>query len=117
MNRQGFSREDRIRRGLEFKAVFNHRHATTSGPLRVHTMPAPTPHSRLGLAVSRKVGNAVRRNRIKRLLRTAFQVVRDTNTHPMDIVIVVLPHTPQSLEQYRDYLSQALRHAEQDAKS
>jgi hypothetical protein len=35
----------------------------------------------------------------------------------MDIVIVVLPHTPQSLEQYRDYLSQALRHAEQDAKS
>ena len=74
MNRQGFSRKDRIRRGLEFKAVFNHRHATTSGPLRVHTMPASTPYSRLGLAVSRRVGNAVRRNRIKRIVRERFRL-------------------------------------------
>lgn len=115
MNKRGFGRNDRIRRGREFKAVFNTRHATTRGPLRVHTKPADTPHSRLGLAVSTKVGNAVRRNCIKRLLRTAFQAVRDRTSQPLDIVIVVLPHKPQSLAQYEDHLLQALQHAQQDA--
>lgn len=116
MNRQGLGKEDRIRRGREFKAVFEHRRATTNGPLRVHTMPASTPHARLGLAVSRRVGNAVRRNRIKRLLRTAFRALRDTTSQPLDVVIVVLPHELQSLNEYEKHLRKALHLAEQDAK-
>lgn len=47
--------------------------------------------TRLGLAVSRKVGNAVRRNRIKRLLRETFRLRQDLFPLGRDLVFMVRP--------------------------
>lgn len=44
------------------------------GPLMVFTRPNGLDHHRLGLAVGARVGGAVVRNRIKRLLREAFRL-------------------------------------------
>ncbi|KRE11858.1 hypothetical protein ASE63_19070 [Bosea sp. Root381] len=47
---------------------------------------------RLGLTASRKTGNAVKRNRIRRRLRAAAaQALRDQAARPCDIVIVARP--------------------------
>jgi ribonuclease P protein component len=47
---------------------------------------------RLGLTASRKTGNAVKRNRIRRRLRAAAaEALRDQTTTPCDIVIVARP--------------------------
>jgi ribonuclease P protein component len=46
-------------------------------------------HSRLGISVSRKAGNAVRRNRIKRLVREAFRLSRNVYPQGADIVLTV----------------------------
>ena len=44
--------------------------------------------TRLGLVVSRKVGNSVRRNRIKRLLREAFKHIFPSLACGLDLVII-----------------------------
>jgi ribonuclease P protein component len=43
---------------------------------------------RLGITVGKKVGNAVKRNRIKRLLREYFRLNRDAFRGSTDIVII-----------------------------
>lgn len=49
-------------------------------------------HSRLGFAVSKKVGNAVIRNRIKRLLRQWFRYSELKHKESIDIFITISPH-------------------------
>ena len=44
--------------------------------------------NRLGLTVSTKLGNAVRRNRIRRRLREAYRLFETKLSHGFDIVIV-----------------------------
>jgi len=46
---------------------------------------------RLGLTVSRKIGNAVRRNRVRRRLREVFRHNRARLEPPLDLVIHARP--------------------------
>jgi ribonuclease P protein component len=108
MTSQRLGPHDRIRGSSGFRTVFEHGRVSSSGPLRVHVHAASQDRSRLGLAVSRRVGNAVRRNRMKRLLRVAFRSSRNAWESPLDVVVVVLPHEPQSLEQYQHHLAKAV---------
>lgn len=52
--------------------------------------------SRLGISIPRKVGNAVRRNRIKRIVRETFRLHREIFPRFSDIVFAVRPGFPLS---------------------
>lgn len=50
---------------------------------------APGAEPRLGITASRRVGNAVARNRIKRVVREAFRATRDIWPPGCDVVVIV----------------------------
>jgi len=54
-------------------------------------LPNEESYNRLGISVHRKTGNAVRRNRIKRLIRESFRLNRDQLPPSCDIVFTVRP--------------------------
>ena len=65
---------------------------------------------RVGLTVSRKVGGAVERNRVKRLLREAAARVTPGLANDVDLVIVARPGLAEALETEKlEWLESELR--------
>ena len=70
---QHFRKSDRVVRQPDFQRAHDSDYFAADDVLVIKAVSNGLPHSRLGLAVSRRVGNAVVRNRWKRLLREAFR--------------------------------------------
>jgi ribonuclease P protein component len=85
--RETFSRDDRLRKRREFEECYASGVRVSGRHLQVFLLtagtarPSPDPESagrpRLGLSVSRRVGGAVDRNRVRRRLREIFRRNRD----------------------------------------
>jgi ribonuclease P protein component len=86
---ESFPRQLRLIRGEDFERVFGTKVFAADGVLVVSADKSPSEQTRLGLSVSRKVGNAVVRNRWKRLIREAFR--RQKNELPPGLDLVVRP--------------------------
>jgi ribonuclease P protein component len=89
----------RLSRSAEFERVYRHGRSTANRHLVLYTFPnASSSRARLGLSVSRKVGGAVERNRVKRLLREAFAQVEPELDPAQDIVVVARPEIRELIE-------------------
>lgn len=104
-----FTKAMRLRGRNAFKPVFDARVRKFSGPLTFHGMPNDLPQCRLGISVSKRIGNAAKRNRIKRLLREAFRLAQHDWPRGYDIVCVVKPHDVLVLAEYQKLLFKAVR--------
>jgi ribonuclease P protein component len=86
------ARAGRISRSAEFERVYRHGRSTANRHLVVYAFPNESSEApRLGLSVSRKVGGAAERNKVKRLLREAFAQVAGGLRPGHDVVVVARP--------------------------
>jgi ribonuclease P protein component len=79
---------ERLRSAGEFRRVFRRGRCHRTRYLRIHYAQSSRELSRLGLVVSRRVGNAVTRSRVKRLLRDVYRRRKGRISHPLDVVLV-----------------------------
>ena len=112
----GFPRRARICRHGDFRRVL--RQGQRAGDLRlvIWALPNDLEFTRLGLIVGRKHGNAVRRNRIKRVLREAFRLSRRRLPRGLDLACapragaeITLRETIESLTRIAERLARATR--------
>lgn len=93
------SSRGRLSRSAEFERVYRQGRSTANRHLVLYTFEnASTARPRLGLSVSRKVGGAVERNRVKRMLREAFARNEDGLRPGQDLVVVARPSAAEFVE-------------------
>ena len=108
------TRSRRLSRSADFEAVYRRGRSASSRHLVVYAFArdsaAGATEPRVGLTVSRKVGGAVERNRVKRLLREAAARVTPTLASDVDLVIVARPGLAEALNDEKlDWLEAELR--------
>ncbi|HEY2840989.1 MAG TPA: ribonuclease P protein component [Pirellulales bacterium] len=108
MPEAGLPPEYRLRFKADFDRVYAGRQSVADGVLRMVALPGECPHARLGLSVSRRVGNAVRRNRFKRLLREAFRLSR-AELPPLDLIVIPIGRGTPQLEPLQASIRQLSR--------
>jgi ribonuclease P protein component len=95
----------RLSRSAEFERVYRQGRSKGNRFLVLYAFPregeadaAPADGPRLGLSVSRKVGGAVDRNRVKRCLREAFWAESERLPEGSDYVVVARPDARELAE-------------------
>jgi ribonuclease P protein component len=98
MIRYLFRRSDRLRSRDDFDRVFCRRVRVSDDVLLIYGCRNDLSRSRVGLAVSKKIGGAVVRNRWKRLLREAYRLSRDDLPVGLDLVLLPKYEAQPSVE-------------------
>jgi ribonuclease P protein component len=104
-------RRRRLSRSAEFERVYREGRSHASRHLVLHSFPrnTDTDGPRLGISVGRKVGGAVERNRMKRLLREAFWSAAADLPPGHDFVLVARPDASELAARGEAAVEEALR--------
>ncbi len=78
-----------IKKNTDFKRVYNHKKSKANTFLVIYKMKNDYDYSRLGISVSKKVGNAIIRNKTRRRLKEIFRLNEHKIKQSYDIIVIV----------------------------
>lgn len=83
----------RITKNSDYREVFEKGSSVATRGLVLYRLPNGQALNRIGYVASKKVGNAVVRNRVKRLLKEAYRLYTDDINKGYDLVVIARPNT------------------------
>jgi len=93
MENSTFGKLERVRKRRDYLTVYQQGVRKHSEHFTCIVCPNPSGVRRLGITIVKKVGNAVTRNRIKRLIREFYRLHKPRLPAALDIVIMVKART------------------------
>lgn len=85
---QPMEKTERLRKNEEFRRVFKLGKAFVGDKIVVYISENGLSHNRVGITVSRKLGGAVERNQLKRIVREAWRACEGEFRKGFDLVLV-----------------------------
>lgn len=79
----------RVRKNEEFTEIITKKRSKASRCFVIYYEDKKEDHARVGISVSKKLGNAVVRNKLKRQLRELVRMVVDFERAPYDYIIII----------------------------
>ena len=73
----------------------------------MYVLPNHLTDNRIGISVSKKVGNSVVRHRVKRIIRESYRLTRDNVNNGLDIVVIA---RKEAKEKSYQELEQSMMH-------
>ena len=81
----------RLKKNEDFRRVYDRGVSVANRLLVLYFLANDSAESRLGISVSKKVGNSVVRHRTKRLIREAYRLGEEGFPAGLDFVVIALP--------------------------
>lgn len=77
-----------LKKNYQFRYVYNRGKSVANRNLVLYTLPNGKDYNRLGISVSKKVGNSVVRSKVTRLIRESYRIREDSIKTGYDIIFI-----------------------------
>lgn len=79
---------DSLKKNKDFQSVYNNGVSFANRYLVMYVLKNNTENNRIGISVSKKVGNSVIRHHLTRLIRESYRLHEDVFNSGLDIVVI-----------------------------
>ena len=111
--RETFPRRERLTKTREYQSVYANGTRTVGPAFICYVVRQEGKGRKFGLAVSRKVGGAVTRNRVKRYIREIYRAFRKQMVDDVCLVVVARPTAANlNFAQCKDAISRLFRNGD-----
>ncbi len=84
-----------LNKNADFQRLYRRGAFCSLGSALIYVMPNKLPYNRLGITAGKKIGNAVKRNRAKRIIRAAYAAAELQMPVGIDLVVVARSRLPE----------------------
>jgi ribonuclease P protein component len=104
-------KEFRVKKNKEFQEIYIKGSSVANRQFVVYLRSVPDQtHFRVGLSVSKKIGNAVTRNQVKRYIRQALLELQDQMRNEYDLIIIARkPASDMNFHEVKGSLTHVLK--------